>query len=251
MTNQPHHHSILRSAARLPAAGSVLLSGLLLSGALLAAAPALALEPFNAEYRASYMGMQATGNMTLARNGQDQWEYKVEVAGMGARLTQSTTFDEHDGHWRPLKSVDSQAGESGLAAMLVKNRSVEAIYDWDAKQARWSGDVDSDATGPVQLRAGDMDGMLINLAVARDAAAGQPLNYRLVEDGRVRGQQFRVDGTETISVAGEQREATRVVRTSGRRETIAWVVDDLPVPARILQRRNGRDHLDLQLQSFN
>lgn len=251
MINQPHHHSILRSAARLPAAGSVLLSGLLLSGALLAAAPALALEPFNAEYRASYMGMQATGNMTLARNGQDQWEYKVEVAGMGARLTQSTTFDEHDGHWRPLKSVDSQAGESGLAAMLVKNRSVEAIYDWDAKQARWSGDVDSDATGPVQLRAGDMDGMLINLAVARDAAAGQPLNYRLVEDGRVRGQQFRVDGTETISVAGEQREATRVVRTSGRRETIAWVVDDLPVPARILQRRNGRDHLDLQLQSFN
>lgn len=251
MTNQPHHHSILRSAARLPAAGSVLLSGLLLSGALLAAAPALALEPFNAEYRASYMGMQATGNMTLARNGQDQWEYKVEVAGMGARLTQSTTFDEHDGHWRPLKSVDSQAGESGLAAMLVKNRSVEATYDWDAKQARWSGDVDSDATGPVQLRPGDMDGMLINLAVARDAAAGQPLNYRLVEDGRVRGQQFRVDGTETISVAGEQREATRVVRTSGRRETIAWVVDDLPVPARILQRRNGRDHLDLQLQSFN
>lgn len=251
MTNQPHHHSILRSAARLPAAGGVLLSGLLLSGALLAAAPALALEPFNAEYRASYMGMQATGNMTLARNGQDQWEYKVEVAGMGARLTQSTTFDEHDGHWRPLKSVDSQAGESGLAAMLVKNRSVEATYDWDAKQARWSGDVDSDATGPVQLRPGDMDGMLINLAVARDAAAGQPLNYRLVEDGRVRGQQFRVDGTETISVAGEQREATRVVRTSGRRETIAWVVDDLPVPARILQRRNGRDHLDLQLQSFN
>ena len=251
MTNQPHHHSILRSAARLPAAGGVLLSGLLLSGALLATAPALALEPFNAEYRASYMGMQATGNMTLARNGQDQWEYKVEVAGMGARLTQSTTFDEHDGHWRPLKSVDSQAGESGLAAMLVKNRSVEATYDWDAKQARWSGDVDSDATGPVQLRAGDMDGMLINLAVARDAAAGQTLNYRLVEDGRVRGQQFRFDGTETISVAGEQREATRVVRTSGRRETIAWVVDDLPVPARILQRRNGRDHLDLQLQSFN
>ena len=251
MTKQPHHHSILRSAARLPAAGGVLLSGLLLSGALLAAAPALALEPFNAEYRASYMGMQATGNMTLARNGQDQWEYKVEVAGMGARLTQSTTFDEHDGHWRPLKSVDSQAGESGLAAMLVKNRSVEATYDWDAKQARWSGDVDSDETGPVQLRPGDMDGMLINLAVARDAAAGQPLNYRLVEDGRVRGQQFRVDGTETISVAGEQREATRVVRTSGRRETIAWVVDDLPVPARILQRRNGRDHLDLQLQSFN
>lgn len=238
---QANHRRAPRTAIRLLAAGALFVAG----------TSAWALEPFNAEYRASYMGMQATGNMTLERNGQDQWEYKVEVAGMGARLTQSTTFDEHNDHWRPLKSVDSQAGESGLAAMLVKNRSVETTYDWDAGQARWTGDVDSDEAGPAQLRAGDMDGMLINLAVVRDVAAGQPLNYRLVEDGRVRGQRFRVDGTETISVAGEQREATRVVRTSGRRETIAWVVADLPVPARILQRRNGRDHLDLQLQSFN
>lgn len=246
MINQPLRRGTLRTAPRLFAARTLLLAGTLLAGA-----SAWALEPFTAEYRASYMGMQATGNMTLARHGEDQWEYKVEVAGMGARLTQSTLFDEHGDHWRPLKSVDSQAGESGLAAMLVKNRSVETIYDWEANQARWSGDVDSDEAGPVRLRPGDMDGMLINLAVVRDVAARQPLNYRLVEDGRVRGQQFRVDGTETINVAGKEVEATRVVRTSGRRETIAWVVDDLPVPARILQRRSGRDHLDLQLQSFN
>lgn len=222
---------------------------LLLAGA--GASTAWALEPFTADYSANFMGMQADGKMTLERTGQDQWEYRMEAAGMGARLVQSTTFEDQGGQWRPLTSQDIQAGESGLAAMLVKNETVTATYDWDSNQARWSGDVDDDERGPVALRPGDMDGMLINLAVVRDLAAGKPLRYRLVEGGRAREQQFEVDGTETITVEGEQREATRVVRTSGRREITAWIVDDLPVPARILQKRNGRNHIDLQLQSFN
>lgn len=217
----------------------------------LASASAWALEPFTAEYRASYMGMQATGTMTLAPAGQNRWKYDVDVAGMGARLSQSTTFEEHEGRWRPLSSVDSQAGESGLAAMLVKRRTVEATYDWDRNQARWSGDVGTDEAGPVALRPGDMDGLLINLAVVRDVADGRPLTYRLVEEGNARPQQFRVTGTETITVAGQSYEATKVVRQSGRREITAWVVEDFPVPARILQRRNGRDHIDMRLQSVD
>lgn len=218
---------------------------------LLAGTSAWALEPFTANYRASYMGMQAEGTMTLARAGDSRWTYNVDVAGMGARLSQSTTFEEHGEHWRPLRSSDSQVGESGLAAMLVRRRSVEATYDWNTNQARWTGDVDADEAGPVALRPGDMDGMLINLAVVRDVAAGKPLNYRLVEDGSARAQRFRVEGTESITVNGQTHEATKVVRQSGRREITAWVVDGLPVPARILQRRNGRDHIDMRLQSID
>src|SRR5690554_5530632 len=165
-------------------------AALLLAGA--GASTAWALEPFTADYSANFMGMQADGKMTLERTGQDQWEYRMEAAGMGARLVQSTTFEEHGGQWRPLTSQDIQAGESGLAAMLVKNETVTATYDWDSNQARWSGDVDDDERGPVALRAGDMDGMLINLAVVRDLAAGKPLSYRLVEGGRARQQQFEV-----------------------------------------------------------
>lgn len=225
------------------------LAALLLAAAV--ASTAWALEPFSADYRASFMGMQANGKMTLEPAGDGTWEYKVEVAGMGARLIQSTLFEEHDGQWRPLRSEDSQLGESGLAAMLVKNKTVTASYDWERNQARWSGDVDDDERGPVTLRPGDMDGMLINLAVVRDVAEGRPLQYRLVEDGRARQQTFAVDGTETITIAGEQHQATRVKRTSGRREITAWIVDGLPVPARILQKRNGRDHIDLRLQSFD
>lgn len=224
---------------------------LLVAAALgLASTACWALEPFSADYRANYMGMQGDGKMTLVAAGPDRWKYSLEVTGMGARLSQSTTFEENGGQWRPLSSTDSQGGESGLAAMLVKKRNIEATYDWNKGEARWSGDVDPDEAGPVKLRPGDMDGMLMNLAVVRDVAAGKPLNYRLVEDGRARPQSFRVEGKETVTVAGQSHEATKVVRESGSRQITAWIVDGMPVPARILQRRNGRDHIDLQLQSI-
>ncbi|NZA27481.1 DUF3108 domain-containing protein [Luteimonas sp. SJ-92] len=216
----------------------------------LASTAGWAVEPFSAQYRANYMGMQGNGRMTLQPAGAGRWRYSLDVTGMGARLSQSTTFEEHGGRWRPVSSSDSQAGESGLAAMLVKKRSVEATYDWNKGEARWSGDVDEDEAGPVVLRAGDMDGMLMNLALVRDVAAGEPLEYRLVEDGRAKPQKFRVDGTESIDVAGESKQATRVVREDGSRKITAWIVDGMPVPARILQQRRGRDHIDLQLQSI-
>lgn len=244
MSTAPQHHAPFAPGRRLLATAALLLAGT-------TASTAWALEPFSADYRANFRGMQADGKMTLERKGQGQWEYRMEAAGMGARLVQSTLFEEHGGDWRPLVSEDIQAGESGLAAMLVSDETVTATYDWDRNRATWSGDVDEDERGPVRLRPGDMDGMLINLAVVRDLAAGKPLRYRLVEGGRARTQQFEVDGTETITVEGEQREATRVVRTSGRREITAWIVEGMPVPARILQKRNGRNHIDLQLQSFN
>ena len=218
---------------------------------LLAAAPALAIEPFSADYQASYMGMDARAKMTLASAGKDRWEYRVDIGGMGAELEQSTVFEVEDGQWRPLKSVDSQRGTSGLAAMLVRPKTVTAEYDWARGEARWTGDVKPERAGPVPLRAGDLDGMLMNLVLVRDVAAGRPLDYRLVEDGRVRRQRFEVAGKETVQVGGRSHEATRVVRRDGKREIIAWVVDGLPVPARVLQRRDGRDHIDLKLVSVD
>ena len=211
------------------------------------ALPAAAIEPFSADYRANYMGIDATAKMSLASAGDERWEYRIDIGGMGAELTQSTVFESDDGTWRPLKSVDSQRGTSGLAAMLVKNRTVTANYDWSRGEARWTGDVKDDRAGPVKLRDGDLDGMLMNLVLVRDVAAGKPLDYRLVEDGRVKRQQFRIEGEESIDVGGKSHQAKRVVRRDGKREIIAWVVEGLPVPARILQRRDGRDHIDLRL----
>lgn len=220
---------------------------LAVAGAPVAAASAV--EPFTADYSASYMGMQATGRMTLAQAGDDRWKYSLEVNGAGARLAQSTVFEVDGNRWRPLSGNDSQGGESGLAAMLVKKRSVNATYDWAKGQATWEGDVKDDRRGPVKLREGDLDGMLLNLALVRDFKTGGDLSYRLVEDGRVRRRVFEPAGTEQVTVGGKNHKATKVAWTDDDRSITAWIVDGLPVPARILQQRDGRDHIDLKLKS--
>ncbi len=218
-----------------------LAAALLLAATAAQAAPAL--EPFNARYQASYMGMKADGHMTLAREGQ-HWKYQLKVRNQLADLTQTTVFDEHQGHLRPLSSSDH-------SVMLIKRKSVEAEYDWSAAQATWRGDVKPERRGPVALQPGDMDALLINLAVVRDVTAGKPLDYRLVDDGRVKDMRYEVAGKEQITVAGKQRQATKVVRRDDGRETIAWVVPGMPVPARILQREDGKDTIDLTLQSLD
>ena len=227
------------------------LFGLAAAALLAVAAPALAVEPFTAQYQANYMGMRANATMQLAAEGNNRWKYSINLAGAGARMEQNTVFETRGDQWRPLSSVDSQRGESGIAAMLVRRRNVDAVYDWDAGEARWSGDVREGQGGPVALQPGDLDGMLMNLVLVRDVQAGKsPLRYRLVEDGRSKRQVFEREGTEPVTIGGEPRQATKVVRTDGRRQIIAWIVDDLPVPARLLQRRDGKDHIDLRLQSF-
>lgn len=211
--------------------------------ALIAASlPAAAVEPFTADYQASYMGMQADGQMTLAPAGDDTWRYSLSIDNALANLRQSTRFEEHEGQWRPLSSEDS-------SKVLVKQEDKSAVYDWSTGVARWNGDVKPERAGPIKLQAGDMDALLINLAIVRDVQAGKPLRYRMVDDGRVKQLNYTVAGEETVTVGGKPRKATKVVSTDGDKQTIAWVVDGMPVPARIVQRRNGEDALELQVKS--
>ncbi len=223
----------LSPASRLLRAGAAL-------ALLVAALPALALKPFNAQYEADYMGVSATGSMAIEPQGGNRWKYTLKVANKVAQLSQSTVFEEHNGLWRPLSGTDH-------SFLLIKKIRRNAVYDWSAGEARWSGDVKPERAGPVKLQAGDMDALLINLAIARDVQAGKPLNYRLVDEGRVKDMAYTVAGREAITIAGETKQATKVVYRNGSKETIAWVVEGIPVPARILQRKDGKDDIDLRL----
>src|SRR5690606_4593149 len=104
--------------------------------------------------------------------------------------------------------------------------------------------------GPVKLQAGDMDALLINLAVARDLAAGKPLAYRMVDEGRVKPMRYEVAGKEQVTVAGKAHQATKVVRRDEKKETIAWIVPEIPVPARIPQSAGGQDTVALTLAAL-
>ena len=225
---------MMTKTSRIPLLAALLLSAL--------SAPALAVQPFTAEYQATYMGLQGDGRMTLARAGGNRWKYSLTIANNIANLTQTTVFEDVGGQWRPLSGNDS-------SQVLIKKVDKAASYDWSKGVATWSGDVKPDRAGPVKLQAGDMDGMLLNLALARDVSAGKPLQYRMVDDGRVKQLAYTIAGKEQISVDGKSRQATKVVRTDGEKQTMAWVVDGLPVPARILQRKNGQDEMDLRLKT--
>lgn len=225
-----------RLAIRLP---MFALAGLLAVAAL----PARALEPFNAEYTARYMGMEADGRMSLQPEDDSRWRYSLEVSNALADLSQVTVFEVDGDQWRPLSNRDTNK-------VLVKRSEKTATYDWNAGQARWSGDVKSDRAGPIALQPGDLDALMVNLAIVRDLAAGTPMHYRMVDDGRVKELQYRNAGTETITIAGQSREATKVVGDDGRRETTAWIIDGMPVPARIVQKNRDGDALELTVKTL-
>ena len=231
------------------------LYGLLAATIVVAAAPAIsaqpgAVQPFTADYQVYFQGSpQGTGQMSLAAAGDNRWKYSLNIKGTsgmaaiaGADIAQSTVFEDKNGQWRPLSGTDSNK-------VLFKKTNKAATYDWSRGVASWTGDVKPERAGPVKLQAGDLDAMLINLALVRDVAAGKPLKYRMVDDGRVKQMNYTVAGKEQITVGGKSQQATKVVSSNGNKQTLAWVVDGLPVPARILQRDKGQDELDLRVKS--
>ncbi|HEY0502455.1 MAG TPA: DUF3108 domain-containing protein [Lysobacter sp.] len=217
--------------------------GAVLAVALCAASlPAWAIKPFTADYQASYMGMQGAGRMTLVADGANRWKYSLAVNSPLANLSQETVFEDHGGQWRPLTGTDK-------SQVLTKRQNKNATYDWSRGVASWTGDVKPERAGPIKLQTGDMDALLINLAIVRDVQAGKPMAYRMVEDGRVKQLNYTIAGKEQITVDGQAKQATKVVSTQGEKQTIAWIVDGMPVPARILQRDKGQDAIDLRVQA--
>lgn len=215
----------------------------LVAAALVAASgPAAAVKPFTADYSASYMGMQANGQMTLAPAGANTWKYSLNIRNQLADLSQSTVFEDANGTWRPLSGNDANK-------VLVKRSRKTATYDWSRGVATWTGDVKPERAGPVKLQAGDLDALMVNLALVRDVQAGKPLRYRMVEDGRVKQLSYTVAGKEAVTVGGATKQATKVVSRDGDKQTTAWIVDGMPVPARILQTKSGEDALDLRVKA--
>ncbi|MEO5629674.1 MAG: DUF3108 domain-containing protein [Thermomonas sp.] len=221
----------------------------LLSTAILAlvcvASPAWAVKPFVADYEATVKGaIHTDAQMKLSSAGANRWSYEISVNNPLASLRQTTVFEDVGGIWRPLSGNDS-------SQMLVKKSQKNATYDWSTGEARWTGNVKPDRAGPVKLQAGDLDAMLLNLAIVRDVAAGKRLSYRMVDNGVARQQTYQNLGEENITVAGKARKATKVSRSSDNKLVTVWVVEGFPVPARILQQDNGKDALDLVLKSVN
>jgi hypothetical protein len=209
----------------------------------------VALEPFVAKYQVFNGGKRlGEATMQVVRDGETHWRIDLDMRSTrgltrlaGANAHQSTVFDIVGDAYRPLsQSTARKAAFTGKRAT--------AVYDWNRGVANWSGDVKPERAGPVKLQGGDLDALLINLAVVRDLKAGKPLKYRMVEDGRVKQLDYAVAGKEQIDAGGKLQQATKLISSQDNdKQTIAWIVDGMPVPARILQRDKGVDASDLRL----
>jgi hypothetical protein len=218
-----------------------------------AAATPPELQPFVASYQAYNAGKLA-GNATMrvVHNGGTQWRADLGIEGnrgfigiLGLNIQQSTVFDDIDNRYRPLTQSTVRKG-------LFLGKKVLGVYDWNAHSAQWQGDLKKDRRKPIPLQDGDMNGLLIDLAIIRDAQPGKRLQYRFVELGRARDHIYEIaKEPETVAVGELSYSALRVSRVNGGNdETIFWVADGVPTPVRILQRENGEDGIDLRLTEY-
>jgi Protein of unknown function (DUF3108) len=210
------------------------------------------LQPFVATYQVFHDGHEL-GQATLQLVHVDgaRWRIDLSMRGSGLmRLTglnlqQSTVFDTDGATFRPL-------AQSTVKHRFFSTRKTTGVYDWNARSARWTGDVREGHAGPIALQPGDMSGLLIDLAVIRDAQPGRTLDYRFVDDGRVRQHHWVVAPlAEDVAVGELSYQAMRANRIQdGGDDTILWVASGVPTPIRILQREDGADATDLRLVEY-
>ena len=232
--------------------------GVAASGEPQATAEPRALQSFVARYEVYNQGRAlGTATMQVAPVAGDRWRVDLNLKGgglmrlAGLNLQQSTVFEQlGGGPGRPGYRPISQAL---VKRVFLSNRRTVGVYDWNARSARWTGDVKESRRRPVALQPGDMSGLLINLAVIRDARPGLTLRYRFVDDGRARDHVYQVaDATETIQVGDLSYDAMRVERLQGGSEqTVIWVAAGVPTPIRILQREDGHEAIDLRLIEYS
>ena len=210
------------------------------------------LQPFVASYQVFHAGRElGTATLQVVPLQAPRWRVDLTMQGQGLmRLTglnaqQSTLFEQDGDAFRPLTQATVRR------VFLSKHKTV-GTYDWATRSARWSGDVKPGRAGPVALQDGDMSGLLIDLAVIRDAVPGRSLHYRFVDDGRTRDHVWQVaPQTENVSIGDLSYDALRADRIEdGGDETILWVAAGVPTPIRILQREDGADSTDLRLVEY-
>jgi hypothetical protein len=210
-----------------------------------------ALTPFVATYEVFSGGSRlGSATMRLERLGGDRWKIDLDMRGgglmrlAGLKMRQTTVFTSDGFHYRPLQQVTTRR-------TLFSDRKRTGTYDWKAGVATWTGDVKPSRRDPVPLREGDLDALLIDLAVVRDADPGDTLHYRYVDGGRAREHTY-VAAAEPVSVEvdGLGYSATKVERVEGNDRTEVWVARGVPTPVRILQLEDGEHSTDLRLVEY-
>ncbi|MGY0505309.1 DUF3108 domain-containing protein [Luteimonas sp. e5] len=216
--------------------------------------PPFVLRPFAGTYQV-FRGQKPLGQavMRLVNTGGARWRVDLGIQGTqglagaaGVNIQQSTVFEVLGGQYRPIT-------QSTVRHALFATRKTVGAYDWAKGIATWSGDVKKSRRGrEIALQAGDMSGLLINLAVMRDAQPGATLTYRFVDDSRSREHRYQVSqATENVRIGEIGYDAWRIERgAAGGDRTVVWYTPEVPLPVRIHLQDGDDAPLDLMLIQY-
>lgn len=245
---------VLLIAASLLAASPVVPAQEAAAQSQAATATPMALAPFTGTYQV-FRDDKPLGRATmrLVNTSGNRWRIDLGILGTrglaglaGINIQQSTVFDVVGGQYRPIT-------QATVRHALFRTRKTTGTYDWSKGTATWSGDIKASRRDRgIALQAGDMSGLLINLALVRDARPGATLHYRFVDDGRMRPHEYVVSaGPEGVQAGDIGYEAHRIDRVrSGDDRTVVWVARDVPLPVRIHMQDGGDPPLDLMLIQY-
>jgi hypothetical protein len=203
--------------------------------------PASAQQSTTASYSVSYNNMTASGTFRVQPAGKGQWNASMRISNLLASIEEVTIFDVSGGRLRPL-------GSSRHTRYPLGRKAITSKFDWGNRRVSWRGDVKPTQTGPLALATGDLEPLLVNLALVADAVRGKSPTYRVANKGKIRTQRYTNLGKTSLQVGGKQRDAIRMFNQNGQTRTVVWVVPGLALPARILQTEPGGDTIDLRMK---
>lgn len=223
-----------------------------LAGAALAlfttAAFAAGPTPFTATYQVSRDG-EAMGEatITLKSLGNGEYEYSNQIHGTSglAAMLGANTSDVTRFRWNN-NAPETETYNSKQSALKTKQRVMQV--DWNSKQVSVD---DGKSQNSYAATPGLVDRNTMPLAIGLALRSGnQSVSLPVGVKQRVEQQQFKVQGTEAVSVPAGNFQAERVTRTDSDKHFDAWYVPkQFALPVKMAQSDGG--DLTLQLVRYS
>lgn len=205
-------------------------------------------EPYSARYALYRNGkLQARSEFLLQQQG-DNWIIKSESIGTHgmARLLNFRDYEYaegrlKDGLYQPLRYVHE-------LKWLGPNQDSSADFDWDNNEVTVT---DNGEPRTLELVAGSLDPMSMQLAIRRQLASADPqLEFTLVEEDKIEQQVFRALSPERLetSLGCLHTIPVEKVRENSTRFTRLWHATELDhIPVRMEHGKTDGDQMELRI----
>lgn len=200
-----------------------------------------ALPAFSAQYKLTRNGFaigETHASLQARTDGTFLYEVRTDPSGIlawltNARMQERTSWTMQGEELLPLQYAYQRV-------IGNRERSVRQTFDW--KQGVVRADIGG-KSWEITVPDGTLDKLLVQLALMLDLQAqSRDLEYRIVDDGKLKTYRFRIIGHERITTPMGDFDTLKVARIQESRErsTVLWCAPELRyLPVRIDQVEDG------------